>query len=81
MRHLRRQEEEWGLKMTAHDGAVILVGAVAASPDSWWRVIVDPLPDALRVIVVGATVVYVLFRAMNEINKFIQNHRDRRNDS
>lgn len=58
-----------GLNVTPDDALVVASGAAAATY-SWWEPVLTAIPDVIQLIIAGATLVYVVFRAANEIHKF-----------
>lgn len=63
------------IEVTADDAVVVGVGAAAATYD-WWGWIIQAVPETIQVIVTVATLVYVVFRAANEIRKFLAREKE-----
>lgn len=55
--------------LTSGDTAVGLAFATSAT-FAWWREMLWWIPDFLQTIVLLATVIYVVYRALNEARKF-----------
>ena len=61
--------------MTTDDAAVLAAGSAAVTYDMWGSIL-HTIPGVIQVIVTTATVVYVLFRAANEIQKFMSKKQE-----
>lgn len=48
----------------------VAIATVAAVTHDWWSNLVTWVPSALQMLVFASTVVYVVFRAANEVRKF-----------
>jgi len=60
--------------LSQSDLAVLAAGA-AATTSPWWGPLFDWLPYMAQGIIVAATVVFVIVRAINEVMKFIRDSR------
>lgn len=66
-----------GAKMDAAD-VTVLTSGVAAATFRWWEPVVAVIPSAAQGLILTGTVVFVLFRAANEVLKFWKSQRDRK---
>lgn len=68
---MREQTKRTGAQriMTGEDIAVGAASTVALT-QPWWGVLFSAIPDVAQGLIVLATVVYVLARAINEVKKF-----------
>ena len=68
-----------GHTVSASDGAVVVAGA-AAMTVNWWGDLITFLPSVAQGIIVLATVVFVVVRAVNEVTSFVKNWQANRRE-
>lgn len=69
-------EAGWGLKLNFYDTSVVAVGAAAVTHD-WWMGLASWVPDIAQVCITLGSLIFVTFRAYNEVRKFLDNRRSK----
>lgn len=70
----RSEHNRTRFHMNSADAGVITATAVALTHE-WWQPMLSAIPGIAQGLVLSGTIVYVLFRAANEVRKFFWPNR------